>query len=98
MAAFAIRATIELDFKVSGIFYMSDAVKMVEEEIREMVRNSGNTEGWLIKGTKVEIVQGQTPEKKMELPISTISNPKNKNMYLVRANYSTDRNRRQICH
>ena len=25
-----------------------------------------------------------------------ISNPKNKNMYLVRANYSTDRNRRQI--
>lgn len=29
----------------------------------------------------------------MELPISTIDNPKNKNMYLVRANYSTDKKR-----
>lgn len=64
MAAFKIRATIELDFKVSGIFYMSDAVRLVEEEIREMVRSSGNTEGWKIKGTKVEIVQDQTPENK----------------------------------
>ena len=35
-------------------------------------------------------------KKKMELPISTIDNPKNKNMYLVRANYSTDSHRRQI--
>lgn len=81
MAAFAIRATIEMDFKVSGIFYMSDAVRMVEEEIREMVKSSENTEGWLIKGTKVEIVQGQTPEKKMELRISTISNPGTKTIF-----------------
>lgn len=64
MAAFKIRATIELDFKVSGIFYMSDAVRLVEEEIREMARSSGNTEGWQTIGTKVEIVQDQTPEKK----------------------------------
>lgn len=64
MAAFKIRATVELDFKVSGIFYMSDAVRMVEEEIRDMARSSGNTEGWKIKGTKVEIVQDQTPENK----------------------------------
>ena len=64
MAAFKIRATIELDFKVSGIFCMSDAVRMVEEEIRDMARSSGNTEGWKIKGTEVEIVQDQTPEKK----------------------------------
>jgi hypothetical protein len=64
MAAFKIRATIDLDIKLSGIFYMSDAVRMVEEEIREMVRSSGNTEGWKIKGTKVEIVQDQTPENK----------------------------------
>lgn len=64
MAAFKIRATVELDFKVSGIFYMSDAVRMVEEEIREMARSSGNTEGWQTIGTKVEIVQDQTPEKK----------------------------------
>lgn len=35
-------------------------------------------------------------KKKMELPISTISNPKNKNMHLVRANYSTNAYRRQI--
>ena len=62
MAAFKIRATIELDFKVSGIFYMSDAVRMVEEEIRDMARSSGNTEGWQIKGT--EVVQDQAPEKK----------------------------------
>lgn len=75
MAAFAIRATIELDFKVSGIFYMSDAVRVVEEEIREMVKSSENTEGWLIQGTKVEIVQGKTPEKKMELPPTTTGNP-----------------------
>ena len=79
MAAFAIRATIELDFKVSGIFYMSDAVRVVEEEIREMVKSSENTEGWLIQGTKVEIVQGKTPEKKMELPMCKISNPSNLN-------------------
>lgn len=64
MAAFKIRATVELDFKVSGIFYMSDALRMIEEEIREMARSSGNAEGWLIKGTKVEIVQNHTPEKK----------------------------------
>ena len=64
MAAFKIRATIELDFKVSGIFYMSDAVRMVEEEIRDMARSSGNTEGWQTIGTKVEIVQDQTPENK----------------------------------
>lgn len=64
MAAFKIRATIELDFKVSGIFYMSDAVRLVEEEIREMARSSGNTEGWQTIGTKVEIVRDQTPEKK----------------------------------
>lgn len=64
MAAFKIRATIELDFKVSGIFYMSDAVRMVEEEIRDMARSSGNTEGWQTIGTKVEIVRDQTPEKK----------------------------------
>lgn len=81
MAAFTIRATIEMDFKVSGIFYMPDAVRMVEEEIREMVKSSENTEGWLIKGTKVEIVQGQAPEKKMELPISTISNPGTKTIF-----------------
>ena len=79
MAAFKIRATIELDFKVSGIFYMSDAVRMVEEEIREMARSSRNTEGWKIKGTKVEIVQDQTPEKKMELSMDQISNPSNLN-------------------
>ena len=35
-------------------------------------------------------------KKNMELPISTIDNPKNKNMYLVRANYSTNAYRRQI--
>ena len=64
MAAFKIRATIELDFKVSGIFYMSDAVRLVEEEIREMARSSENTEGWQIKGTEVAIVQDQAPEKK----------------------------------
>lgn len=64
MAAFKIKATIELDFKVSGIFYMSDAVRMVEEEIRDMARSSGNTEGWKIKGTKVEIVPDLTPENK----------------------------------
>ena len=64
MAAFKIRATIELDFKVSGIFYMSDAVRLVEEEIREMARSSGNAEGWQIKGTEVEIDQDQTPEKR----------------------------------
>jgi hypothetical protein len=64
MAAFKIRATIDMDIKLSGIFYMSDAVRMVEEEIREMARSSGNTEGWQIKGTKVEIVPDQTPEKK----------------------------------
>lgn len=64
MAAFKIRATIELDFKVSGIFYMSDAMRLVEEEIRDMARSSGNTEGWQIKGTEVEIVQDQTPENK----------------------------------
>ena len=81
MAAFKIRATIELDFKVSGTFYMSDAVRIVEEEIREMVKSSENTEGWLIQGTKVEIVQGKTPEKKMELPISTISNPGTKTIF-----------------
>lgn len=33
---------------------------------------------------------------KKELPISTIDNPKNKNNILVRANYSTNANRRQI--
>ena len=33
-------------------------------------------------------------KKKMELPMDQISNPENKNMYLVRANYSTNRNRR----
>lgn len=64
MAAFKIRATIELDFKVSGIFYMSDAVRLVEEEIREMARSSENTEGWQTIGTKVEIVQDHTPENK----------------------------------
>lgn len=64
MAAFKIRATVELDFKVSGIFYMSDAVRMVEEEIRDMARSSGNTEGWQTIGTEVEIVRDQTPEKK----------------------------------
>lgn len=64
MAAFKIRATIELDFKVSGIFYMSDAVRLVEEEVRDMARSSGNTEGWKIKGTIVEIVPDQTPENK----------------------------------
>lgn len=64
MAAFKIRATIELDFKVSGIFYISDALRLVEEEIRDMARSSGNTEGWQIKGTEVAIVQDQTPEKK----------------------------------
>lgn len=64
MAAFKIRATIELDFKVSGIFYMSDAVRMVEEEIRDMARSSGNTEGWQTIGTEVEIVRDQTPENK----------------------------------
>ena len=57
MAAFKIRATVELDFKVSGIFYMSDAVRMVEEEIRDMARSSGNTEGWQTIGTEVEIVR-----------------------------------------
>lgn len=35
-------------------------------------------------------------KKKMELPISTIDNPKNKNMHLVRANYNTNGHRRQI--
>ena len=35
-------------------------------------------------------------KKKMELPISTIDNPENKNRYLVRANYSTNADRRQI--
>ena len=64
MAASKIRATIELDFKVSGIFYMSDAVRLVEEEVRDMARSSGNTEGWKIKGTIVEIVPDQTPENK----------------------------------
>lgn len=64
MAAFKVRATIELDFKVSGIFYMSDAVRLVEEEIRDMARSSGNTEGWQTIGTEVEIVRDQTPEKK----------------------------------
>ena len=64
MAAFKIRATVQLDFKVSGIFYMSDALRMVEDEIRDMARSSGNTEGWQIKGTKVEIVPDQKPEKK----------------------------------
>lgn len=64
MAAFKIRATIELDFKVSGIFYMSDAVRLVEEEIRDMARSSENTEGWQTIGTKVEIVQDPTPENK----------------------------------
>ena len=34
-------------------------------------------------------------KKKMELPMCKISNPQNKNMYLVRANYSTDGHRRQ---
>ena len=34
-------------------------------------------------------------KKKMELPISTIDNPKNKNNRLVRANYSTNGHRRQ---
>ena len=81
MAEFKIRATIELDFKVSGIFYMSDAVRLIEEEIREMARSSRSTEGWKIKGTKVEIVQDQTPEKKKELPISTISNPETKTIF-----------------
>ena len=64
MAAFKVRATIELDFKVSGIFYMSDAVRLVEEEIRDMARSSGNTEGWQTIGTEVEIVRDQTPENK----------------------------------
>lgn len=64
MAAFKIRATVQLDFKVSGIFYMSDALRLVEEEIRDMARSSGNTEGWQIKGTEVEIVQDQVSEKK----------------------------------
>lgn len=64
MAAFKIRATVELDFKVSGIIYISDALRLVEEEIRDMARNSGNTEGWQIKGTEVAIVQDQAPEKK----------------------------------
>lgn len=32
-------------------------------------------------------------KKKMELPISTIDNPENKYMYLVRAQYSTDKKR-----
>ena len=35
-------------------------------------------------------------KKKMELPPTTTGNPKNKNMYLVRANYSTNGHRRQI--
>lgn len=35
-------------------------------------------------------------KKNMELPISTIDNPKNKNMHLVRANYNTNGHRRQI--
>ena len=35
-------------------------------------------------------------KKKMELPPTTTGNPKNKNMYLVRANYSTNADRRQI--
>lgn len=35
-------------------------------------------------------------KKKMELPMDQISNSENKNMYLVRANYSTDSHRRQI--
>lgn len=43
---------------------MSDALRLVEEEIREMARSSGNTEWWQIKGTEVEIVQDQAPEKK----------------------------------
>lgn len=34
-------------------------------------------------------------KKKMGLPMHQISNPQNKNMYLVRANYSTDGHRRQ---
>lgn len=33
-------------------------------------------------------------KKKMELPPTTTGNPENKNMYLVRANYSTNGNRR----
>nr|DAW81068.1 MAG TPA: hypothetical protein [Caudoviricetes sp.] len=32
----------------------------------------------------------------MELPMYQISNPENKNRYLVRANYSTNADRRQI--
>ena len=35
-------------------------------------------------------------KKKMELPMDQISNSENKNMYLVRANYSTDSRGRQI--
>lgn len=35
-------------------------------------------------------------KKKMELPMDQISNPENSTNNLVRANYSTDRNRRQI--
>ena len=35
-------------------------------------------------------------KKKMELLIWSIGNSKNKNMYLVRANYSTNGHRRQI--
>lgn len=34
-------------------------------------------------------------KKKMELPMDQISNPENKTKYLVRAKYSTDRDRRQ---
>ena len=43
---------------------MSDAMRLVEEEIRDMARSSGNTEGWQTIGTEVEIVRDQTPEKK----------------------------------
>ena len=35
-------------------------------------------------------------KKKMELPMCKISNPKNKTNHLVRANYSTNADRRQI--
>lgn len=35
-------------------------------------------------------------KKKMELPMYQISNPETKCMYLVRANYSTNADRRQI--
>ena len=35
-------------------------------------------------------------KKKMGLPMCKISNPENKNRYLVRANYSTYSHRRQI--